>query len=407
MGAWCVKAKAEPSESSIHSVTSKREKNLNTDMSTNNLSTFGTDNVGVKASNVSYFSQERSMVNEKVDVNSFTWLKQIGEGSYARVFLVRKIDSGKYFAMKVLKKKGIKDERSKERVITERNIIKGVQHPFIVKLHYSFQTEEKLYFVLDLLNGGDLFQHIARSGKFKENRAKFYAAEIILALEHLHSNNIVYRDLKPQNIIIGKDGHVKLTDFGLSKNDFNQDQQNTICGTMKYIAPEAITGKKYNHMVDWWSLGIILYRMLTGKLPYPSNKNHEVRLYIIKWEIKLSKYKFSKTAYKFLRALLDKNPETRLGANGIDEIKNHDFFRGIDWEELYKKNLDPPYIPNLKSEADMKLISREQLEKEIESCSLDDTDVLSGNMRGEYFQDFTYTKDELLNSGRQTMFELH
>mmetsp|Transcript_21759 Transcript_21759/g.19274 ORF Transcript_21759/g.19274 Transcript_21759/m.19274 type:complete len:167 (+) Transcript_21759:324-824(+) len=166
--------------------------------------------------------------------------------------------------------------------MTERNIIKLVNHPFIVKLHYSFQSEEKLYFLLDFLNGGDLFHHIAISGKFKEKRARFYAAELVLALNYLHENSIVYRDLKPQNIIIGQDGHIKLTDFGLSKENFNEKQENTICGTIKYIAPEAISGDKYNHMVDWWSLGIIIYRMLTGKLPYPTSKNHEVKIFIIK-----------------------------------------------------------------------------------------------------------------------------
>lgn len=141
---------------------------------------------------------------------------------------MKKKDTGEHFAMKVLKKKKIFDQRSKERVLIERDIIRGVQHPFIVRLHYSFQTEEKLFFLLDFLNGGDLYQHIFKTGKFKENRAKFYAAEIVLALDYLHSNNIVYRDLKPQNIILGADGHVKLTDFGLSKTDFDPNQENTI-----------------------------------------------------------------------------------------------------------------------------------------------------------------------------------
>lgn len=167
-------------------------------------------------------------MSDRIDINNFEHIKQVGQGSYARVFLVRKNDTNEYYAMKVLKKNKIFDERSKERVLTERNIIKSVNHPFIVKLHYSFQTDDKLYFILDFLNGGDLFEHISRSGKFKEKRAKFYAAEIVLALNYLHENNIVYRDLKPQNIIIGKDGHVKLTDFGLSKDNFDVDQQNTI-----------------------------------------------------------------------------------------------------------------------------------------------------------------------------------
>jgi serine/threonine protein kinase len=136
--------------------------------------------------------------------------------------------TGKIYAMKVLKKAAITDERGKERVKTERDIVMSISHPYIVTLHYSFQTDKKLFFILDFLNGGDLYTHIMTYGKFKENRARFYIAEMVLALNHLHQNGIVYRDLKPQNIIIDNEGHVKLTDFGLSKANFEQDQTNTI-----------------------------------------------------------------------------------------------------------------------------------------------------------------------------------
>ena len=239
--------------------------------------------------NVSEAALVRTDSMKKISLESFTTLKVIGKGAYGKVFLVEEKGSGNIYAMKVLKKSAIIDERGKERVKTERDIIMQIRHPFIVTLHYSFQTDNKLFFILDFLNGGDLFTHITTTGKFKENRARFYTAEIVLALDHLHKNGIVYRDLKPQNIIIDSDGHVKLTDFGLSKTNFEQDQTNTIWGTIKYIAPETISGWKYNHTVDWWSLGIILYRMLTGQLPYPTNKNSEVRVYIVKWEIDIPK----------------------------------------------------------------------------------------------------------------------
>lgn len=171
---------------------------------------------------------QRSSTVKMASLQAFNTLKVIGKGSYGKVFMVEQKGTGKIYAMKVLKKSAILDERGKERVMTERDIIMKIRHPYIVTLHYSFQTETKLFFILDFLNGGDLYTHIMNYGKFKENRAKFYTAEIILALDHLHKNGIVYRDLKPQNIIIDSDGHVKLTDFGLSKDNFEQDQTNTI-----------------------------------------------------------------------------------------------------------------------------------------------------------------------------------
>jgi serine/threonine protein kinase len=172
---------------------------------------------------------------------------------------------------------------------------------------------------------------------------------------------------------------------------------------MKYIAPETISGEKYNHMVDWWSLGIILYRMLTGKLPYPTNRNNEVKVFLIKCEIRISKRRFTPEAYDFLSRMLTKDPTQRLGANGIDEIKNHEFFKGIDWDRLERKAIKPPYVPRLKSDLDFKHISDDFLEEEIQSYSLDDTDILN-NMRGEHFEDFTYTKEELLPEARQTVY---
>lgn len=395
MGQCWAAPKKIPGETSITTDTTKRE--LSTDMNGVSQSTFHSEN------------QERTDTDlksdhsqHKVNIDSFERVRMVGQGSYAKVFLAKKLDTEEHYAMKVLKKAKICDSRAKARVLTERNIMKTIDHPFIVKLHYSFQTEDKLYFLLDFLNGGDLFHHIAISGKFKEKRARFYAAELVLALNFLHENNIVYRDLKPQNIIIGKDGHVKLTDFGLSKENFEEDQENTIWGTIKYIAPEAISGFQYNHMVDWWSLGIIIYRMLTGKLPYPTTKNHEVKIFIVKWRIKISRNKFSKAAYDLLTKLLVRNPDKRLGAWGVEEILTHPFFKGINWEKLFNKEITPPYMPKLKSEVDTKLIPKHMIAKGIEASSLDDHDVRQGSMLGQPFENFSYTKDALMEMQRPT-----
>ena len=237
-------------------------------------------------------------------------------------------------------------EKDVVRLFNEKEIISTVSHPFIVKLHYTFQTSEKAYFILDLLNGGDLYTHIMKSGKFKESQARFYVAETVLALNHLHENKIVYRDLKPQNIMVDNDGHIKLTDFGLSKQNFDQNQENTIWGTMKYIAPETISGKKYNHMIDWWSLGIITFRMLTGKLPHPTKINKKIPYFIINQKLPIDKNQFSPEAFDFLSWMLERDPKKRLGAGGIEEIKDHPFFKGINWKKLYNKEVKPPFIPS-------------------------------------------------------------
>ena len=174
---------------------------------------------------------------------------------------------------------------------------------------------------------------------------------------------------------------------------------------MKYIAPETISGDKYNHLVDWWSLGIILYRMITGRLPYPSSRNQEVRIFLLKCEIRISKRKFSPEAHDFLKGMLTKDPTKRLGAKGIDEIKNHEFFRGIEWDRLERKTIKPPFMPRIKSNLDFKHISNEFLDEDVHSYSLDDNDILN-NMKGEHFEDFTYTKDELVPDARQTDYHL-
>ncbi|CAI2368652.1 unnamed protein product [Moneuplotes crassus] len=347
---------------------------------------------------------KRSSTYKAASLESFNTLKVIGRGSYGKVFMVEEKTTGKVFAMKVLKKGAITDERGKERVLTERDIIMQIRHPYIVTLHYSFQTKKKLFFILDFLNGGDLYTHIMNYGKFNENRARFYTAELVLAINHLHKKGIVYRDLKPQNIMLDSEGHIKLTDFGLSKADFSQDQSHTICGTIKYIAPETISGMSYNHTVDWWSMGIILYRMLTGKLPYPTNKNSEVRVYIVHNKIQVSKKRIpDETARSFILGLLERDPTMRLGANGVEDIKNHEYFETIDWDALERREVKPPYNPRLKSEKDVKHIDSKYLDENIVSCTLDDNDLKKGNMNNQMFEDFTYTKeDPMSKKGRQT-----
>lgn len=333
-----------------------------------------------------------------ISTKSFHVERLLGRGSYAKVFEVTKIDTGEKFAMKVLKKSKMETDKDVQRLFNEKEIIKNINHPFIIRLHYTFQNKKKAYFVLDYLNGGDLYTRILTMGKLKESHTKFYAAEIVLALECLHKNSIVYRDLKPQNIIIDSEGHIKLTDFGLSKQDFDENDENSICGTMKYIAPETISGKKYNHMADWWSLGIIIYRMLTGQLPHPTNVNRRIPYYIVNYAIPIKGDDFTKYSQDLLQRLLERKPSKRLGANGVDEIKNHKFFRDINWKRLYKRKVKAPYIPSERS----KLLGVN--EKQIEDTPECDLEMEKNNMNDQIFEDFTYPTKPFKLTGEDSLY---
>ena len=213
-----------------------------------------------------------------MSINDFTLLKVVGKGSFGKVLQVRKKDTGRIYAMKVMKKEDLvrRDEIAHTR--SERNVLAQCRNPFLVSLKFSFQTPEKLYLVLDYINGGELFYHMQREGRFGEERTRFYAAEIVLALEHLHSNNVVYRDLKPENILLDCNGHIALTDFGLCKENLKTsgDTTRTFCGTAEYLAPEVLKSQPYGRAVDWWSLGIVIFEMLTGLPPFYVENTNEM-----------------------------------------------------------------------------------------------------------------------------------
>uniref|UniRef100_A0A8C6KMQ6 non-specific serine/threonine protein kinase n=1 Tax=Nothobranchius furzeri TaxID=105023 RepID=A0A8C6KMQ6_NOTFU len=215
---------------------------------------------------------------EKADPSQFELLKVLGQGSFGKVFLVRKIlgpDAGQLYAMKVLKKASLK-VRDRVRTKMERDILVEVNHPFIVKLHYAFQTEGKLYLILDFLRGGDVFTRLSKEVMFTEEDVKFYLAELALALDHLHNLGIVYRDLKPENILLDEAGHIKLTDFGLSKESVDADKKAySFCGTVEYMAPEVVNRRGHTQSADWWSLGVLMFEMLTGTLPFQGKDRNE------------------------------------------------------------------------------------------------------------------------------------
>uniref|UniRef100_A0A672ZNF7 non-specific serine/threonine protein kinase n=1 Tax=Sphaeramia orbicularis TaxID=375764 RepID=A0A672ZNF7_9TELE len=288
---------------------------------------------------------------EKADPSQFQLLKVLGQGSYGKVFLVRKIrgvDRGQLYAMKVLKKATLK-VRDRVRSKMERDILAEVNHPFIVKLHYAFQTEGKLYLILDFLRGGDLFTRLSKEVMFTEEDVKFYLAELALALDHLHSLGIIYRDLKPENILLDEEGHIKITDFGLSKEAIDHDKRAySFCGTIEYMAPEVVNRRGHTQSADWWSFGVLMFEMLTGSLPFQGKDRKETMALILKAKLGMPQF-LSPEVQSLLRALFKRNPANRLGAGpeGIEEIKRHRFFASIDWNKLYKKEVRPPFKPSV------------------------------------------------------------
>jgi len=224
-----------------------------------------------------------------------------------------------------------------------------------MKLHYSFQTPDKLYFVMDYINGGELYYHLQKERTFNLERARFYAAEVTLAMEHLHNNGIIYRDLKPENILVDNEGHLKITDFGLAKEGIegNNARTDTFCGTPEYLAPEIIDGGSYTKAVDWWSLGSLIYEMLTGLPPFYDT---DVQVMYTNKMTKILEIpsNMDQSARDIISRFLDKNPETRLKT--ADDVKKHPFFGGIDWQGLMNKTVNPPYIPNVKSKDSVDMI---------------------------------------------------
>uniref|UniRef100_A0A8C7CMZ2 Ribosomal protein S6 kinase n=2 Tax=Oncorhynchus kisutch TaxID=8019 RepID=A0A8C7CMZ2_ONCKI len=283
--------------------------------------------------------------SEKGDPRQFELRKVLGQGSFGKVFLVKKAtgpDAGQLYAMKVLKKATLK-VRDRVRTKMERDILVEVNHPFIVKLHYAFQTEGKLYLILDFLRGGDLFTRLSKEVMFTEEDVKFYLAELALALDHLHSLGIIYRDLKPENILLDEEGHIKLTDFGLSKESIDHENKAySFCGTVEYMAPEVVNRRGHTTSADWWSYGVLMFEMLTGTLPFQGKDRKETMTMILKAKLGMPQF-LSSEAQSLLRNLFKRNPTNRL--DGVEEIKRHHFYCTIDWNKLFRRELHPPFKP--------------------------------------------------------------
>lgn len=284
-----------------------------------------------------------------MEKNDYEILKLIGKGYFGKVYKVKSKTDGKEYALKCINKSSVQNKEQFLNLSAEREVLASIDHPFIVKMHAAFQTKNTLCFVMDNLDGGELFYHLREHGKFSEETVCFYAAQIVLAVEHLHKHNIMYRDLKPENILLDKDGNAVITDFGLAKLDMTKDKKTkSFCGTPEYIAPEIISGKGYDKSADWWSLGILVYEMLSGKHPYKTKNNDKMSMFrkILEKPVKM-RPEFSNDARSLINGLLAVKTHNRIGCSdlGADEIKYHEFFRSINWTMLKDKKIEPPIIP--------------------------------------------------------------
>ena len=297
-------------------------------------------------------------LNIKLTYEDFEPIKLLGRGSFGEVLLVRLKANRKVYAMKVLNKKLLKVKKQQTHTKTERDLMVKINSPFIVNIKSAFQDISKLYIVSEFMQGGDMFFHMhdGRIVVFNNEKVRFYVMELVLALESLHKHNMVYRDLKPENILLDAKGHVKLTDFGLSKILENEeDKAFTICGTPQYLAPEVIQKKGYDKAVDWWSLGCVMYEMLTGKIPFAIKRGVKLNMSLYEQGVNYPSI-LTNNAKDLIKKLLVLNPSERLGSgpDGAEKVKNHPYFKGVVWKDVLQKKIKPPFIPKLKDDTDLR-----------------------------------------------------
>jgi len=277
-------------------------------------------------------------------------LKVLGKGSFGKVMMVRKKDTKTIFAMKTLRKQALVKRNQLLHTRTERSILQNIKHPYLTTLSYAFQTPEKLYLVMDYCGGGELFFWLKKDRRFSQQKARLFAAEIVLALQELHRHDIIYRDLKPENILLDLEGHIKLTDFGLSKEAVTGagavGGTKTFCGTPEYLAPEILENKGHGKAVDWWSLGTLIYEMLTGLPPFYDQNMQRMYDKILNAPLRFPSF-MSAEAKDLLTGLLTRKVADRLGSGPTDaeEIKAHPFFKGMDWEAIMRREVVPEFKP--------------------------------------------------------------
>ena len=329
----------------------------------------------------------------KVALEDFDLLKVLGKGGFGKVMLVRKKGTTDIYAMKVLKKEAVIRRNQVTHTKTETHILKQIRHPFLTRMHFAFQSEGKLYMVLNYLPGGELFYRLKREGRFSVERVRLYAAEIGLGLGHLHSLDRIYRDLTPENILLDEVGHICLTDFGLSKESVaTVNAAKTFCGTPEYLAPEILQGVGHGKPVDWWSLGTLVFEMLTGLPPFYSRNINHMYEKILKAELRCPSY-LPSDVKGLIEGLLIRDPVKRLGSGpgDIKELEANAFFKDLDFKKVEAKEYTPIYKPNIGNLTDTGNFDP-QFTAELPVDSVVDSSALAG--QGNTFEGFTYNPND-------------
>ena len=303
---------------------------------------------------------------QKLNITDFNIISELGKGYFGKVLLAEHKETHDIYALKAIKKAMILEEKKLDTIFTERNILCGCSHPFIVTIYFAFQTDKKFYFGLEYVPGGSLFKFIQMNRKMELEEIVFYAAEVVLALSYLHSKGILYRDLKLENVLLCQDGHIKLTDFGLSKEltkqNGNYQSTSTFCGTSEYLPPEMIQDKPYGLEMDWWTLGVFIYEFLFSETPFYDKNTNKMYKKIVHNEPTFPEHA-PKVAVDFIKRLLNKDPSKR---PTVSEIKDDPFFANINWDDVYNKKLIPPYIPRVQAKR-MKKRGRARLDSDVAS----------------------------------------
>ncbi|XP_054263597.1 cAMP-dependent protein kinase catalytic subunit beta-like [Macrosteles quadrilineatus] len=335
-----------------------------------------------------FIGRHNTVFHSDISIQGFEALATLGRGSFGSVKLVREKDSDNYYAVKVQLKQKIKQNESSHRVYLEKQVLFGMDFPFCVRIEHYCHDKDAIYFLMPFVRGGELYNLIKKFGRFQSSMTRFYAAQVVLALEFFQYIHFVYRDLKPENILVDHTGFLKITDYGLAKEVSSRTY--TICGTPAYMAPEVVEGSGYARSADWWSLGILIFEMAYGKPPYIAKDSVELFTMILYAPVPMRSV-FSSQLKSLLRGLLQKDVTFRLGnlKNGAEDVKKHPWFKNIDWLQLLNRRVQPPYVPETSGPADT---SNFPFAAKVAASSHNIKTIQANTIRQELFGEKTKTK---------------